>query len=60
MLMLARDLNISTTEDKQRELLDLKAKLGFSDPRAEEYSDCDMCANTVERQLGAPGVALDV
>jgi len=49
MLMLAKGLgNISYfTEDKQRELLDLKAKLGFSDPRAEEYSDCDMCANTV-------------
>lgn len=49
MLMLAKGLgNISYfTEDKQRELLELKAKLGFSDPRADEYSDCDMCANTV-------------
>jgi L-fuculose-phosphate aldolase len=49
MLMLAKGLgNISYfPEDKQRELLELKAKLGFSDPRADEYSDCDMCANTV-------------
>ena len=49
MLMLAKGLgNISYfTEDKQRELLELKAKLGFSDPRNEDYADCDMCANTV-------------
>ena len=52
MLMLARGLgNISYfTEEKQRELLALKDKWGYSDPRnTKEYEDCDICANDVFR-----------
>ena len=50
--MLARGLgNISYfSEDKQRELLALKDKWGYSDPRnTKEYEDCDICANDVFR-----------
>ena len=37
-------------ETKERELLDLKQKWGWSDPRnTEEYKNCDVCANDVFR-----------
>ncbi len=52
MLLLAKQLGRVSyfTEDKQRELLDLKAKWGFEDPRnTPEYEDCDICANDVFR-----------
>ena len=50
--MLARGLgNISYfSEEKQRELLALKDKWGYSDPRnTKEFEDCDICANDVFR-----------
>lgn len=38
------------SQEKSRELLDLKDKWGFSDPRnTEEYKDCDICANDIFR-----------
>ncbi len=38
------------TEDKERELLELKQKWGFPDPRnTEQYKDCDICANDIFR-----------
>ena len=38
------------SEEKERELLQLKQKLGFMDPRlTEEYKDCDICANDIFR-----------
>ncbi len=38
------------TEEKERELLELKEKWGFSDPRnTKEYEDCDICANDIFR-----------
>ncbi|MEC7564904.1 MAG: class II aldolase/adducin family protein [Planctomycetota bacterium] len=52
MLMLARGLgNISYfSEEKQRELLQLKDQWGYSDPRnTPEYEDCDICANDIFR-----------
>jgi L-fuculose-phosphate aldolase len=52
ILMLAKDLGRVNyfTETKQRELLDLKDKWGFSDPRnTPEYEDCDICANDIFR-----------
>lgn len=52
MLMLARDLGRVNyfTETKERELLDLKQKWGWSDPRnTPEYKNCDVCANDVFR-----------
>jgi len=52
MLLLAKQLGRVSyfTEDKQRELLDLKQKWGFADPRnTPEYEDCDICANDVFR-----------
>jgi len=52
MLLLAKQLGRINyfTEDKQRELLDLKDKWGWSDPRlTEEFKDCDICANDVFR-----------
>ena len=37
-------------EGKERELLDLKQKWGWSDPRnTEEYKNCDVCANDIFR-----------
>ncbi len=37
-------------EEKSQELLDLKQKWGFSDPRnTESYKDCDICANDIFR-----------
>lgn len=52
ILMLAKDLGRVNyfDETKQRELLDLKQKWGWSDPRnTPEYKDCDICANDVFR-----------
>jgi L-fuculose-phosphate aldolase len=56
MLMLARDLGKVNyfEEPKQRELLDLKQKWGWSDPRnTPEYKDCDICANDIFRESWA-------
>jgi len=53
ILMLARGLgNISYfSEPKQRELLELKQRWGFADPRnTQEYKDCDVCANDIFRE----------
>ncbi|PHS12733.1 MAG: aldolase [Blastopirellula sp.] len=52
ILMLARQLGHVEyfTEGKERELLELKDKWGWSDPRnTEDYKDCDICANDVFR-----------
>ena len=52
ILMLSRNLGKVNffTEEKERELLDLKQKWGFSDPRnTSEYDDCDICANDIFR-----------
>ncbi|HTN75756.1 MAG TPA: class II aldolase/adducin family protein, partial [Pirellulaceae bacterium] len=52
MLILSKQLGRVTyfTEDKERELLDLKQKWGWSDPRnTPEYKDCDICANDIFR-----------
>jgi L-fuculose-phosphate aldolase len=52
MLMLARDLGRVNffNETKERELLELKAKWGWTDPRnTEEYKNCDICANDIFR-----------
>ncbi len=38
------------TKDKAQELLELKGKWGFSDPRtSKEFEDCDICANDIFR-----------
>ena len=53
MLMLARDLGKINyfTEGKERELLELKQKWGWSDPRnTKEYENCDICANDIFRE----------
>ena len=50
--MLARDLGKVNyfTEEKTRELLDLKQQWGFNDPRLEPgMENCDICANDVFR-----------
>jgi len=52
MLMLARGLgNVHyLSQDKTHELLDLKQKWGFQDPRnTPEYENCDVCANDIFR-----------
>ena len=52
ILMLARQLgNVSYfSETEERELLTLKQKWGWSDPRnTEEYKNCDVCANDIFR-----------
>lgn len=52
ILMLARQLGHVSYLDQQKsqELLDLKDKWGFTDPRlTEEYKNCDICANDVFR-----------
>jgi L-fuculose-phosphate aldolase len=52
MLLLAKQLgNVSyLDETKSRELLELKDKWGFKDPRnTSEYEDCDICANDIFR-----------
>ncbi len=56
ILMLAKDLGRVHyfSEPKQRELLDLKQKWGYTDPRnTAEYKDCDICANDVFRESWA-------
>lgn len=53
MLILAKQLGRVSyfSEDKERELLDLKDKWGFADPRnTAEYKDCDICANDIFRE----------
>lgn len=52
ILLLARSLGRIHyfDEKKERELLELKARLGFSDPRnTPEYKDCDICGNDIFR-----------
>ncbi|MBS0207427.1 MAG: class II aldolase/adducin family protein [Planctomycetes bacterium] len=52
ILMLSKDLGRVTylNEEKSRELLDLKAKWGWSDPRlAAGMENCDICANDIFR-----------
>lgn len=52
ILMLAKSLGRVhyLSQDKERELLELKAKWGFSDPRnTEDFKNCDICANDVFR-----------
>jgi L-fuculose-phosphate aldolase len=49
--MMARDLgkvNYFTAEET-RQLLDLKKKWGFKDPRNEGMQNCDICANDIFR-----------
>ncbi len=56
ILMLAKQLgNVHyLNQQKSQELLDLKAKWGFSDPRlTEEYKNCDICANDIFRDSWA-------
>ncbi|QDT13164.1 class II aldolase/adducin family protein [Planctomycetes bacterium K23_9] len=53
MLMLAKQLgNVSfLSQEKSQELLDLKDKWGYKDPRnTEDYKDCDICANDIFRE----------
>lgn len=52
MLMLAKSLGRVNyfDETKERELLDLKQKWGWADPRnTPEYKNCDICANDIFR-----------
>jgi L-fuculose-phosphate aldolase len=52
MLILAKGLGKVNyfSEGEERELLNLKDKWGFADPRnTKEYEDCDICANDVFR-----------
>lgn len=53
ILMLARQLGHVSYLDQQKsqELLDLKNKWGFTDPRlTEEFKNCDICANDIFRE----------
>lgn len=53
MLLLSKQLGRVNyfDEKKERELLELKAKWGWSDPRnTEEYKNCDICANDIFRE----------
>jgi L-fuculose-phosphate aldolase len=53
MLLLSKQLGRVNffTEEKERELLDLKQKWGWSDPRnTKEYENCDICANDIFRE----------
>ncbi len=53
ILMLAKSLGgvHYFSEQKERELLELKSKWGFADPRnTPEYQDCDICANDIFRE----------
>lgn len=53
ILMLARDLGHVQyfNQNEERELLELKDKWGWKDPRnTEELKNCDMCANDVFRE----------
>jgi L-fuculose-phosphate aldolase len=52
MLLLSKQLGRVNffDETKERELLELKAKWGWTDPRnTEEYKNCDICANDIFR-----------
>jgi L-fuculose-phosphate aldolase len=52
MLILSKQLGRVTyfNEKQERELLDLKEKWGWADPRnTPEYKDCDICANDIFR-----------
>lgn len=52
MLILAKQLGHVEffNEQKERELLELKDKWGWSDPRnTDDYKDCDICANDIFR-----------
>ena len=56
MLMLARQLGhvAYLSEGQSRELLDLKDKWGYKDPRnTEEFKNCDICANDIFRDSWA-------
>jgi L-fuculose-phosphate aldolase len=56
ILMLAKGLGRVTyfSEDKERELLALKDKWGFADPRnTPDYKNCDICANDIFRESWA-------
>ncbi|MEX2026416.1 MAG: class II aldolase/adducin family protein, partial [Pirellulaceae bacterium] len=56
MLMLARDLGKINyfSEQKERELLELKQNWGWTDPRnTKEYENCDICANDIFRESWA-------
>jgi L-fuculose-phosphate aldolase len=56
ILMLSKSLGRVTyfSEDKERELLALKDKWGFADPRnTPDYKNCDVCANDVFRESWA-------
>lgn len=56
ILMLSRQLGKVNylDEQKSRELLDLKDKWGFTDPRlTDEYKNCDICANDIFRETWA-------
>src|SRR5580704_1477401 len=58
ILMLARDLGKVNyfTEAKERELLDLKTKWGYTDARlAPGMENCDICANDVFRESWSEG-----
>jgi L-fuculose-phosphate aldolase len=53
MLLLSKQLGRVNffDETKERELLELKDKWGWSDPRnTEEYKNCDICANDIFRE----------
>jgi len=53
ILLMARSLGgvHYFTEEKERELLALKQKWGFTDPRnTPEYENCDICANDIFRE----------
>ncbi|MEM7557592.1 MAG: class II aldolase/adducin family protein, partial [Planctomycetota bacterium] len=53
ILMLSRQLGKVNYLDQQKsvELLELKDKWGFTDPRlTKEYEDCDICANDIFRE----------
>ena len=52
ILMLAKSLGRVNffTEEKERELLELKKSWGFGDPRnTAEFENCDICANDIFR-----------
>ena len=61
ILMLAKDLGRVTylTKQETKELLDLKQKWGYTDPRLEPgMENCDICANDVFRESwGQTGVS---
>jgi L-fuculose-phosphate aldolase len=53
ILLLARQLGRVShfTEEKERELLDLKKNWGYEDPRnTEQYKNCDICSNDIFRE----------